>query len=434
MSPSKGRGRPGRRKNIYGQGRSGSVAPSSSGPGPKRNQYAHILFALSVVAVLVFVFTRDETDPVEATTNTTDPAVTVTTETPAAVPDPAQPATTTATAEEAEAPTAATATTSLDAPDPDQPEAAFVDGLVEVRTVLAELVSEVSASNEAWDNRSETGARFEDTEAAFSGVVERTRALAESTRSLPVPADLVERHHGPQGPTERAAALVPLAEAILDGLRLPAPDDGSARREALADYVSASQVLTATIDDLIRHVREGAEDPDPAAAASPTTTTAATATAPTTKPAADLSDEALSYIDGLTSFKQAAADLAAEAGDANRAWDNSGETGVTYRETAAALEETINRARSFQEQVEDLAVPEAVVALGSGPGRHAARLATLAEAMLEGLRIPAPEDGSVRRAALADFEAAAEDFAASVDNLVAYIQENAESLGLVVGG
>ena len=301
-----------------------------------------------------------------------------------------------------------------------------MDGLDEVKAVLAQLVADVSAANAAWDNRDETGARFEDTEAAFSSAVERTRALEERTRNLPVPADLADRHQGPQGPVGRAAGLVPPAEAVLEGLRLPAPDDGSTRREALADFVAAAETLTTSVDDLIRHMGENAEDLGLSITAPATTTTPTT-----TQPPRELSDEALSYINGLESLKQVLADLVAQADGANQAWDNTAETGATYSETAAALNETIDRARSFHEQVEGLPIPDLVGARGNGPILRAALLPALAEAMLEGLRIPAPEDGSARRAALADFVAAAEDFAGSVDNLVAYIDENAASLGLL---
>ena len=406
--------------------------PSSGGRGPWKNQYAHILFAVVVVAVVVFVFTRDESDRVEATTTTSGPAVVTTTETTQAPADPSGATVATlATAETGTTTTPTTTTASREPPVLNESAITFVDGLNEVKSILAQLVSDISAANEAWDNRAETGARFEDMEAALSGVIDRTRALEETTRSLPVPPGLTDSHEAPGGPLERAAALVPLAQAVLEGLRLPSPDDGSTRREALADFVAAADAFTSSIDDVIRQVEDDAEDLGLALGTSPTTTATTT---PTTQPPREMSQDALSYINGLRDFKQVLADLVAEADGANRAWDNSGETGATYRETAAALNDAIERARSFHEQVRSLPAPEPVGTLGDGPIQHAARLPTLAEAMLEGLRIPAPDDGSARRAALGDFVEAAEDFATSVDNLVSYIEENANTLGLVAGG
>ena len=384
-----------------------------------------MVFAVLVVAVVAFVFTRDDSDPVEATVPTTVPAVTAPTGTTEAVPDSTRPTTPPSDAEE----TAATTTVATTPPSPgpalSESAGAFVDGLAELDRLLDQLVSEMSAANDAWDNRDATGARFEDTEAAISAVIGRARALAEIAKSLPVPSDLVDRYAGTGGLVERAAGLPSLAEAVLEGLRLPSPDDGTARRDAVTDFVAAARGFAGDLDDLISEIEASAESPGPTSAASETTTTT------TTQPPQELSEEAMSYTNGLLALKQVLVDLAAQADGANRAWDNADETGVSYRQTSAALNETIEGARSFNEQAGGLPVPDAVGTLGDGPIQHAARLPALAEAMLEGLRIPAPDDGSARRTALSDFLAAAEDFANSVDNLVSYIEENAASLGLL---
>ncbi|MDE0170925.1 MAG: hypothetical protein OXS29_15695 [bacterium] len=427
VSPLTSRGRQRRRRNIYGGRRTGSRSRSAGGRGPKKNRYAHIIFAVLVVAVALFVFTRDEPDPADSTTVTTGPSVTATTGTSEEAPDPTQPATTTAAVGETAGTTTPTASPGREGPALNASATTFLDGLAEVKATLAQLVAEISAANEAWDNRDETGARFEDTEATITGVIDGTRTLQESVMSLPVPSTLADRPQGLQGLVRQATELVPLAEAVLEGLRLPSPDDGSARREALDDFVAAAGAFTGTVDDLIRDVEENAQDPG----LTPTASAATTTTPTTTPPPAELSGEALAYINGLQGFKQALADLVAQAEAANQAWDNSAETGVTYRETAAALGETIDQARSFNEQVRGLTVPVPVGTLGDGPIQHAARLPALAEGMLDGLRIPAPDDGSARRSALAALVGSAEDFAGSVDSLVAYIEENAAALGLV---
>ena len=421
------RGSQRRRTNLYGGRRTGSRSRSSGGLGPKKNRYAHIISAVLVVAVALFVFTRDEPDPADSTTVETGPPVTATEGTVEAAPDATQPATTTAAAGATAGTTTPTTSPGREGPALDSSSSAFLDGLAEAKATLARLVEEISAANEAWDDRDETGARFEDTETAISGVIDRTRTLQESVRSLPVPSTLADRPQGLQGLVQQATELVPLAEAVLEGLRLPSPDDGSTRREALADFVAAAEAFSSTVDDLVGNIEENTQDLGLTAPPSDATTT----TPATTRPPAELSGEAVAYINGLQGFKQALADLVAQAEAANRAWDNSAETGATYRETSAALGEAIDQARSFNEQVRGLPVPGPVGTLGDGPIQHAARLPALAEGMLEGLRIPAPDDGSTRRAALAAFLASAEDFAGSVDSLVAYIEENAAALGLV---
>lgn len=384
-----------------------------------------MVFAVLVVAVVAFVLTRDEPDPVEATVATTVPA-TAPTGTTEALPDSTRPTTPPSDTEEAAATTTVAATPpTADRPALSESAGAFVDGLGELDRLLDQLVSEMSAANDAWDNRDATGARFEDTEAAISAVIDRARALAEIAKSLPVPADLVDRYEGAGGLVERAAGLPSLAEVVLEGLRLPSPDDGTTRRDAVADFVAAARGFAGDLDDLISDIEENAGNLEPTSPASETTTTT------TTQPPRELSEEALSYTNGLLVLKQVLVDLAAQADGANRAWDDADESGVTYRQTSAALNETIEAARSFNEQAGSLPIPDAVGTLGDGPIQHAARLPALAEAMLEGLRIPAPDDGSARRTALADFLAAAEDFANSVDNLVSYIEENAASLGLL---
>ena len=429
MNPSEGRGRRSRRKSIYGRRRTGSQSYSPGGRPPRNNRYIHIVFGVVAVAVVLFIFTRDDSDPVEATTTTVGQTLAATTETTRTPGDTTLPTETTAVTAGTGSVTSTPATTTTTTPEgepqpPVESATAYVDGLAEVKAILAELASELSAASRAWDNRDDSGALYKDTESTISGVVDRTRSLEGTIRNLPVPSSLVGRHEGAQGPVGRAAGLVPLAEAVLEGLRIPSPDDGSTRRTAVAGFVSAAEAFIGSVDDLIRHVEENAEDLGLVVAASPTTTT-------TSQPPRELSDEALSYVNGLRGFKEVLSDLVARTSADNQAWDNTRETGFTYRETTASLNDTIDRARSFHEQVRGLPVPESVGPLGDGPIQHAARLPALAEAILAGLRLPAPEDGSVRRAALADFVAAADDFANSVDNLVTYIDENAVSLGLL---
>ena len=396
---------------------------------PRKNRYTHIVFGLAVVAVIVFIFTRDDSDLPEPTPTTSPPTTVATTQTTKVATATTPPTTTTAAAEPA---ASAASTTSTAAPQEvtqvlNQVTVAYVEGLIGFKDSMTELVSELTAANLAWDDRDATGVSFRETASALADIVDRTRALAESVTDHPVPSVLEDLHRGPLGPVEQAAGLVPSAEAVLEGLRIPAPDDGSTRRAALADFNAAAEEFGRSVDELTRHVEENVGALGVTVPASTTTPTS------TTQPPRELSDEAVAYIEGLTRFKEVLAELAAEGNAASQAWDNKAETGAPYRATAAALRGMIDQARAFGEQVRGHPVPGPIGPLGEGPIEQAARLAPLAEAVLEGLRIPAPEDGSVRRAALADFNAAAEAFANSVDILISHIDENAVSLGLVKG-
>ena len=421
MTPSGGGGRPGRSLKGLGRGRRKPGAKSPRKKGLWKTYYAHILFGLVVVGVLVFIFTREDSEPTEPNPTTTTATVATTRATQ--IPDTTVPPTTTTAIS-----SAAVATTVTTAPpEPpqtvDQPTMSYMEGLAGFKQTLADLVEASTAASQAWDNRTETGATYRETSSILVDVVERTRAFAEAVRDYPVPSSLVPAHEGPDGPVEQAAGLVPLAEAVLAGLRLPTPDDGSTRRAAVADFNTAADDFAAGVDTVTAHIDENAEDLG---------LTVDEQAAPPTVP--EPSEEATTYIERLSGFKDTLADLVTAANAANQAWDNRTESGVTYRETDTALVGITGRARSFHDQVRDHPVPSPVATLGRGPVDQAARLAPLADAVLEGLRIPAPDDGSGRRTALADFNTAADDFAAGVDEVIRHIEENFEALGLVKDG
>ncbi len=420
MTPSGGGGRPGRSRMGIGRGRRKPGPKSPRKKGLWKTYYAHIVFALVVVGVLVFIFTREDSEPTEPSPTTTTATVATTGATQ--TPDTTVPPTTTTVSSAAVATTVTTAP-----PEPpravDQPTMSYMEGLAGFKQTLAGLVEESTAASQAWDNRTETGATYRETSSILVDVVERTRAFAEAVRDHPVASSLVTAHEGSDGPVEQAARLVPLAEAVLAGLRLPSPDDGSTRRAAVADFSAAADDFDASVDRVTAPMDDRAEDRE---------VTGDEQAAPTTVP--EPSEEATTYIEALSGFKDTLAELVAAANAANQDWDNRTESGVTYRETATALIGITQQSRSFREQVRDHPVPGPVATLGRGPVDQAAKLVSLADAVLEGLRIPAPEDGSVRRAALTDFNTAADDFAAGVDGVIRHIEENFEALGLVQDG
>ena len=432
MTRSRGRGLPGRSRNALRglRRKSGTKSPRKKSPrkgAPKKNEYAHIVFVLVVLSVIVIVFTRDDSDRTDPTTTTTPTPVApvapvATTQTTPATSTTTPQTTTTSTA----GPAVSTTVTTVPQEAPvvlDQVAITYMEGLVGLKETLAELVAEINAANQAWDNRAETGVSYRGTASALVDTVDKAQAFGESVRGHQVLSILRSLHEGPDGPIEQAARLAPLAEAVLAGLRIRAPEDGSARRDALADFNTAAEDFNRSADTMISHTEENAE-------------TLGLTVSPqgTTRPSTELSDEATAYVDSLAVFKETLAGLVTEMNTVNRAWDNRAETGVRYSRTTSALVEISERARAFHERIEDHPVPSPVVTLGAVPIEQAARLAPLAEAVLAGLRIRAPDDGSARRDALADFNTAAKDFNRSVDDVATYVDRNAEALGLTKDG
>lgn len=409
---------------------------------PVRNRYVHVLFGVIAVIVLVFVLTR-ETPP--RTDSPSAPA-------PAAVDTGG--ATTTPIGSDAPTPTDATSTSAArpeevttTTPPPQESEermtdaSAYLEALAGFKLTLQGMVVEISAANTDWDNREVTGVRFNDVEATIVDVAQRVGIFERVVRDQEVPDVLRDRHHGVGGPLRNAERLSELAPQVLDGLRLPPPDDGSVRRAALAEFIDAVDVFNSSVDDLLLYVEENASDLGLMIRASTTVATTSPgaeiveeATAPTDTPVAgSLSAEAIAYAAGLTRFKVMVGELIETSNDANLAWDSK-EAGVTYRITETALTEVLNRFVALRDAVGGQQVPGSLETRGAVVIESASGLVPPAEAMLEGLRLPAPEDGSARRAALADLKAAANDFISTVDELASYIEENVESLGLMAGG
>ena len=404
--------------------------------GPIQNRFAHVLFAVVAAAVLVFVLTRD--DSLEPVPDVTTVPTMVEAGTPSEpVPTTSSRATTVTSAEiPADGMTATT-------PPAEQfevlsPEAlAYTQGLEGFKTTLQTMVVEISAASSDWDNREETDVGYGEIEAALVDVVQRVEVLQQVLQDQEVPSAVRDRHQGPGGPVQQAGTLVELAEAVLEGLRLPPPDDGSVRRAALADFIDGVDVFNGTVDDLIRHVEEDAAELGLTVKVSATTTSTQPRREPsedtttTTRPAGQLSAEASSYVEGLVAFKALLTELVASSNAANLAWDNTGETGVTYRATESALVEVLDRVAAFGSAVGNHPIPDPLGTRGRMVVELATDLLPRARAVLDGLRIPAPEDGSARRSALADFNSAAADFAGAVDDLVSHVEANAESLGLL---
>ena len=389
---------------------------------------AHVGFGLVVLAILVFVITRDDSVPTE--TGATD----VTASTRVATTRPSEASTTsiaaaTTTAAPVPTPTSGVTTTvttaPVDLPVTLDPEAAsYLDSLARFGETVEEMASEMTAASEAWDNRLESGAGYRETASVFVDVMDRASDLGARVSDQPVPEALRDVHEGTDGPVEQAAKLAPAAEAVLAGLRIPAPDDGSRRRAAVADFNAAAAEFGRMVGEVATYVDENAEALG---------LTADPASPPTTAAPDELSDATVVYLDGLLGFKADLTNLVEEMASAGEAWDDRAATGATYGDTASTFERVIGQVHVLYRRIEEHPIPEPVAALGERLVEQAARLAPSAEAILDGLRIPAPEDGSQRRAALADFRRAADAFYQSIEDLARYVDQNADALGLTSG-
>lgn len=389
----------------------------------RRRALGQVILGLVLLAVLVFVITnRDRGGDLESATTiasngttagtvatsaaedtTTTPPTTATT-TATTTTTTTTPAPTTALAEETAATTATTAEATTTTADAASPE--YANGLAEARVALALLVEEMEATNRVFDNRYSTGPDFRMTADAISTVIAGVRALAGQAVGLEVPPALADRHTGPGGPIELADRLVPLAEAVLAGLRRPFPEDGSTRRTALADYSTASEEFNTAINELIDRVRDDAENLGVA----------------TTDPKSDgPAEEAALYLEELAGLTATATRLLDDLNEANQAWEEQRAIGASYRQTEAAFLDLIERTRTLEATVRNLTPPIDQADHHDAPGgpvELAGELVTLAEDVLAGLRLPEPEDGTARRAAAAEYAVAAERFNTIADQLI----------------
>ena len=299
---------------------------------------------------------------------------------------------------------------------------AYVQGMVQALETLTDLGRQINTVNQDWDNRSETAPTFSETEASLLANVDNLQTLSDSVRYQRVPLVLRGIHGRPEGPIQEAAKLIPLAEAVLAGLKVPAPDDGSQRREALQQFNSAAQNFTSSVEHVFEHIDKNAE------ALGLTANPPATPT--TTLPDIQLSEEGLAYVEGLTELRDSLAELVSEINAVNQAWDDRTDNNLSFPTTESALMEVSERARIFFEQVRDHPVPRPIRGLAEDPPRKASPIAEKASEVLAGLRLPAPNSGFERLAALDDFNAAAEQFNSTVDHVISDVYAHAHTSGL----
>ncbi|MCB1246672.1 MAG: hypothetical protein KDB69_05360 [Acidimicrobiia bacterium] len=120
---------------------------------------------------------------------------------------------------------------------------AFLQELDRFQSVAEGLLADLNSANDDWENRDDTGATKDETEAAFTAVRDGAQALADQVAATSVPEPFP-----PEWPATIAAAqaLESHAQSVIDGLN--APDDGSLRREAVAGYNEATTTFTTQLD------------------------------------------------------------------------------------------------------------------------------------------------------------------------------------------
>ena len=104
------------------------------------------------------------------------------------------------------------------------------------------IANNVDEANTAWENRADGVPSFSDTLAAFEAAKVEAQTLSESVAATNPPDAYTAVW--PDSITA-AATLPPGVDAVIDGLQ--APDDGTARREAVAAYEVLTTEFVATL-------------------------------------------------------------------------------------------------------------------------------------------------------------------------------------------
>ena len=122
---------------------------------------------------------------------------------------------------------------------------AYVDAMNGFTHAVDGLVRDINTVNEAWDSAEEDSRSYSETQAALVSVAEEARDLADRVRYQRVPIEIRGMHGEPGGPLRLASELADLADQVLIGLQVLAPDDGSERRAALQAFNQVADDLMA---------------------------------------------------------------------------------------------------------------------------------------------------------------------------------------------
>ncbi len=179
----------------------------------------------------------------------------------------------------------------------------YLDGILGVEVEIQALVTQIQGTNEAWDNRSETGVRYSATEEALDDAETAARLLQEALEFTVPP----QEGRFPEEHRTAIASVEVIADSVAEMLvGLQSADTGQAREAALVGLLTASGVFSETVGRIAALVggeglaaleRRRAQSPLPETTAPETTvaTTATTSAPPpnpgNTKNCADFADQ-----------------------------------------------------------------------------------------------------------------------------------------------
>ncbi|MCQ3805431.1 MAG: hypothetical protein OXC98_11455 [bacterium] len=166
------------------------------------------------------------------------PTPTITAPVPDTAAEPVITSTTSLTTSTTQAPTTITSavpeTTSTTSPI--QVVLDYLEQLLGTRSAIARLMANVEQINDDWDNRSQTGVSFSETELALEAAVQSAQTLQDDFVVIQAPSELGLRdEHRVAG--SAVGILTAAPQEMLDGLR--SPDTGQARRAALLGALTA---------------------------------------------------------------------------------------------------------------------------------------------------------------------------------------------------
>lgn len=121
--------------------------------------------------------------------------------------------------------------------------AAFLSLVDDYESTANTIANDIDDTNTAWENRADGVPSFADTLAAFEAAKVEAQTLSDNVAATNPPDAYTAAW--PDSITA-AATLPPGVDAVIEGLR--APDDGTARREAVDAYEVLTTEFLATLD------------------------------------------------------------------------------------------------------------------------------------------------------------------------------------------
>ncbi|MEN8234464.1 MAG: hypothetical protein ABFR89_06020 [Actinomycetota bacterium] len=120
---------------------------------------------------------------------------------------------------------------------------AFLALVTEYEDAAKAVESDIDEANTAWENREDGDPSIGDTRSAFEAAKVEAQTLSDSVAATNEPDAYADVW---PDAVAAAAALPAGVDAIIDGLN--APDDGTARREAVAAYEALTTALIDSLD------------------------------------------------------------------------------------------------------------------------------------------------------------------------------------------